>query len=672
MMENYFDAFRTGTLFLIRTPDTFPVGYADKCMKDMKSLHLDYAAWLETWNCMDGTIWPHPDYPRSSFWAGENRDPLEEVFAAADKYGMAFFPEAGVMHQGVVEQYPEDVIRNYDGSFAERYGRIGLVPACPTTLEYFIAKYDALLDQYGHHPSCRGVSMPCENGVALTYDRNTEKLWRREFSCAMPSPDEIWQSTTLRNQVYSMLENAFLELYSKLSLHLKQKYRIALMHYPLSKVSTISHMQPRGDVFPGRNLSVMNRLEKLDLLNLQLHPPLSDNIYHFKLEVEMLQAVCGRKPNVADTHFYHETCSGKLPEATPKRYVDYVLSTLTPFGISFFCYGFFAPELPLWKKELNPGAKVFNGYAEPDIVARRRENVVKALEFIECLRPLLAETLHAAECAIYWKEDFEDDYLYGSYYREHMFGLYELLQATTVPVIIAKEIPAAPAKIKLLIFHAVKSFSENEKQQLSEFIRNGGKVMVIGNCHPELYDCCGLSVEQTEAVFVRDPESNTNDHWSFTPPSDTYLYTEKNGRPLYLYNTGIPAVTINGNTVYFGAGSAISGFSNIRSGKLLRIMRKLLADMKCCSGVQPCLAYLRDANGHAYVSSDIYESYDGTRKVLLLRNFGVEVRSGSLNWELPAGYRVVESIADGKMFAFTPGGALPEFEHFIALQAIRQ
>lgn len=671
MSDNYFNTFRTGTLFLIRTPDTFPVGYAERCLADMERLHFDYIAWLETWNCMDGIVWPHPDYPRSSYWKGETRDPLEEVFEAADRHGLAFLPEAGVMHDGFMLAHPEDMIHHYDGTPGGRYGRIGLVPASPLTSDFFIAKYDALLEKYQSHPSCRGICMPCENGIGLTYDRHTREAWKKAFSCPMPSPEEIYRSRTLQDQVSCFLEDVFLNMYRKLARHLKQKYRLPLMHYPLSKVSAISHMQGPSDIDPPRNLSVMCRIKELNLLNLQLHPPLSDNILHFKLEVELLQGLCKTLPNVADTHFYHESCSGKLPEATPKRYIDYVLSTLTPFGISFFCYGFFAPELPLWKKELNPGAKVFNGYSQPEIVARRRENVVKALGFAEQLRPLLSGTFHRAECAIYWTEDFDRDYLYGSYYRDHLFGLYELCQSAALPTMIATEIPAAADRIKLLIFHSVRSFSEENRNALARFLQNGGKALVIGNCCNELLQTCGLDVERTEATFVKDSTLSKYNDWSFTPPSDSYRFTEKNGEALYRYDTGEPAVTRLNNVVYFGASGSISSFPNARSRNvnLVPLWKKLLAELGGHSGVTVTASYLKSPDGHIYLSADLYETPERKRRILLLRNFGVEIKQTILDWKLPGHYQITQAIADGKEFIFSPGAVLPEFEHFIALQA---
>ncbi len=130
-MNLNFKKFNSGTLFLVRTPDVFPVGYADECFRDMKeNLHFDYAALLETWNCVDGTVWISDKFPRSSYWHGEERDPLEECFTAADKYGMAFLHEAGMMDDAFMHAH-EDGMRTDENGKHYRYGRIGLVPSCP-------------------------------------------------------------------------------------------------------------------------------------------------------------------------------------------------------------------------------------------------------------------------------------------------------------------------------------------------------------------------------------------------------------------------------------------------------------------------------------------------------------------------------------------------------------
>ncbi len=674
MNSSYFNQFRTGTLFLIRTPDTFPVGYAERSIADMAgNLHLDYAAWLETWNCLDGIVWPHKGFPRSSYWKNEPRDPLEEVFQACDKHGMAFLPEAGVMHKDFMLANSEDMHHGYDheGKLVNsRYGRIGTVPAAPITAEYFIAKYDALLDQYGHHPSCKGICMPCENGIGLTYDRHTQALWKKAFSCEMPKPKEIFASRTLIKQVYHFLEDCFLQFYRTLARHLKQKYNLPLMHYPISKVSDISHMQePWMNPVPARNLSVMAKVEELDLLNLQLHPPLSDNIYHFKLEIELLQGLAKELPNVADTHFYHESCSGKLPPSTPKRYTDYVLSTITPYGVSFFCYGFFAPELPLWKKMLNPGAPVYKAYATPEIVARRREGTKLGLDLVEQLRDVMQGTFHKADCAIYWNEDIDFDYLYNSYYRDHLFGLYELCQAAALPTCIVTDIPRDTAQTKVLILAGIKSLAEQNYANLEAYIQAGGKVIVIGDCNKKIFQICGLDVQLTDAEFLANPTGGKHANWWVTPPDESKKYTELNGECLYPYDTGKPAVTQVGNIVFFGTASSIWAYSDRRSVNLVKLWSKLLHDLDGFSGISTKAPYRGLPNAHLYLSADTYKTPDGKKIVLLLRNFGVELIGASVTWNLPEKLKVTKAFADGKQFDFQQDQPMPEFEHLVFLVA---
>ena len=166
-----FKGFNTGALFLVRTPENFPEGYAKRSFEDMKNnLRFDFAAWLETWNCFDGVLWKSDKYPRSGYWKGEERDPIEECFAAADEVGMTFIAEAGVMHEEYMLAHKDGMLTDENGSI-RRYGRIGLTPSCPATLEYFKAKYDDLLSRFSHHESCRAVCMPCENGVVISYDK---------------------------------------------------------------------------------------------------------------------------------------------------------------------------------------------------------------------------------------------------------------------------------------------------------------------------------------------------------------------------------------------------------------------------------------------------------------------------------------------------------------------
>ena len=209
-----FSHFKNGTLFLIRTPDTFPEGYAQSTFEDMRRLHIDYAAWLETWNCADGVLWIHPDYPRSHFWEGCPRDPLEETFLAADSAGIAFLPECGVMHKGFIEANADAKLTSYDGQLGT-YGRLGLVPSCPLTLDYFIAKYDAFIGKFGHHSSFGGICLPAENSVLLSYDRYTESAYHKAFGETLPSPTQLHESECLQKKVYGFLEGQFLNMFRR-------------------------------------------------------------------------------------------------------------------------------------------------------------------------------------------------------------------------------------------------------------------------------------------------------------------------------------------------------------------------------------------------------------------------------------------------------------------------
>ena len=199
--------------------------------------------------------------------------------------------------------------------------------------------------------------MPCENGIGLSYDKYTREAWKKAYGTEMPSSEMMVADKRVEQQVFKFLESCFLDMYCKLAKYIKQKHNLKLMHYPLGKISSDSYFQPAG-VLPGGNITVMNQVKELDMLNLQIHPPLNSDPYFFKMETEFLMGNAAGKPCMADTHFYHECGAGRLPDTTPKRIVDHIMSTLTPYGISFFCYGFMAEKLPLWKKELNIGAPV--------------------------------------------------------------------------------------------------------------------------------------------------------------------------------------------------------------------------------------------------------------------------------------------------------------------------
>ena len=664
-----FKKFNTGTLFLVRTPEVFPVGYADESFADMKNnLHFDYAALLETWNCTDGIVWKSDKFPRSSFWKGEERDPIEECFIAADKYDMAFLPEAGMMHDAFMLANADAMTTDFNGK-TKRYGRIGLVPSCPTTLEYLVEKYDTLLGKFGHHPSCKGVCLPCENAVDISYDKYTREAYRQEFGTKMPSPEELIANPVLDKQVMYFLEDCFLKMYRKLAQHIKQKYNLPLMHYPIDAISAASFCQP-SSVLRSRNIKVMTQVKELDLLNMQLHPPLFPNPYFFKLETEYLMANSEEIPCVADTHFYHEGAAGRMPDMTPKRFVDSILSTVTPNGISFFCYGFMAEKLPLWKKELNPGAPVYRAYSNPQTLAARREMCVKSMDFVEKLRPMLEYTKQAADCAIYYPEEMNLDYMYSSYTTEHIFGLHELLNATTIPTKVIAMIPTTPQEQKALIMDSVRSISEEDAQKLEKYLQNGGKLILLGKCCERIEKIAGVNVVLTDSSMIQSPESVAYNHFLLRMPVDGKHYTETNGNPIIYYDNGKPAATKNGNVIYFGASDAVGRFSQYREFRLVEFWRKLLTEEKLDSGVSFHNIYVNRKDGHQFTSCDIFKNEE--KALLFVRNFGIEHNHSTLEWELPENMKVVKALIDGEEFAFENGKELPIFEHFIAVYAEKE
>lgn len=657
-----FSKFNIGSLFLIRTPDTFPEGYAEKCFEDMKRLHFDYAAWLETWNCADGILWCHPDYPRSSLWEGCPRDPLEETFLAADANDLAFLPECGMMHKKFMLDHSDAQLELSNGQKC-RYGRIGLVPAADITADYFIAKYEALINKFGHHKSFQGICMPAENSVIVSYDKYSRAEYKKLFGTDMPSEAEWKNSTLLTKQVYLFAEEMFLKMYRRLAQHLKGKFGLPLMHYPLSKVSNISHLEPNW-YWATSNLELIDKAEEIDLLNLQLHPPLGNHPRQFKMELELLESITD-KAFAADMHFYHETNAGKLPDLAPKRTADWILSTLSPYGTSFFCYGFMAEELPLWKKELNPTVKVAKCYSDPDITALRRKYVLKAMDFTKQIGTYLENTRHQASCAVFYRESLDEEYRYGSYYREHLFGLYEALQATALPLIFTGKIPVDASEISCLIFDAVKSVTEDEQKCLKKYLASGGQVILVGNSASELYDICGFAPETTDAEYVLSPDG---EYWHFYVQRDAVKYTAE-GEIIYSYDNGRGAVIRNGNAWFVGAGCAVSAFENIRQTNIIQMWRDILRRCSADSGVKLHVTYIPvRGNEHEYLSTDIYAAADNKNKVLLLRNFGTEISAAELNWQI-APLQIKDVIVDGQKVLWKNGEKLPEFEYFALIAA---
>lgn len=666
-MKLDFSKFNTGALFLVRTPDVFTEGYAEEGFRDMKeNLHFDFASVLETWNCFDGVIWKTDKFPRSSYWQGEERDPFEECFLAADKYNMAFLPEAGWMHEQYMLDHKDGMRTSFEGEIS-RYSRLGLVPSCPATLEYCIEKYDTLIEKFGHHPSFKGICMPCENGSNFSYDKYTEAAWKKLYGTALPTLKEIEDDKLLKQQVFSFMEKCYLDMYCSLAKYLKQKYDLPLMHYPFDKISRDSYHQP-SESYPGGNISVMKKVEDLDLLNLQLHPPLSSNPYYFKCETEFLMANAGGKPCMADTHFFHEYAAGRLPDTTPKRFLDSIISTVTPNGISFFCYGFMREELPLWKKELNPGAPVYEVYCEPNTVKARREMCLKAMDYLYKIKPYITDTKHSADCAIYYPEELDIDYVYGSYSLEHIFGLHEIFNASAIPVKFIAHIPETPEEQKLILLDSVKTISAEDLTKLSNYLKNGGKVVIIGKCCKEIEEIAGIKTTLSEAKFIRSDDSRDYNHIYIRLPLDNGRhYTETNGEGILFYDDFTPAVSKIGNVLYIGASDAIGRFNQFRDFHLANWWKKYFTAENLNSGVEFHNVYVQDQDKHQFVSCDLYTN--DKKQLLLLRNFGVDHKNSTLTWNIPEGFKVADAIIDGEKFEFRSGEKLPFFEHMIAIYA---
>ena len=661
-----FKDFNKGALFLIRTPENFSEGYAQKSFEDMKqNLHFDFAAWLETWNCFDGVLWKSDKFPRSSYWKNEERDPIEECFAAADAVGMTYMAEAGVMHDEFMLAHKDGMLTDEDGS-TRRYGRIGLTPSCPVTLEYFKAKYDDLLDRFAHHKSCRAVCMPCENGVNISYDKYTREAYKKKFGTDLPPISVIAEDSELEDRVFRFLEDQFLKMYRALARHIKEKYDIALMHYPVDKISEDSFFQP-SYVHPNRNIAVMNKVEELDMLNMQLHPPLYPNPYFFKLEAEYLMANSNGIPCMADTHFYHEMAAGRLPDTTPKRIVDSILSTVTPYGVSFFCYGFMAEELPLWKSELNPSAPVYLAYSEKHTVSARREAMIKSMSYLDMLKEMIKDTKHRSDCAIYYPEELNSDYMYSSYATEHVFGLHELFNAAAIPVSVIARIPEDPKEQKAIIMDTVRRISPDDLKKLEKYLGRGGRLILIGKCSDEIERMAGISTKPSSARCVVSESSYNYNGTLFHLPLDGKHYFEENGECILRYNDGKSAVTRLGNVLYIGLSDEIGRFSLYRDFSLAGWVKEFFTKEELNTSVEFHNSYVGMSDRHQFTSCDVYEGRE--KKLLLIRNYGVEQNISSVEWDIPENMKITRAISDGKAFDFENGKALPLFEHFVAILA---
>ncbi|MBQ9768601.1 MAG: hypothetical protein IJW27_00195, partial [Clostridia bacterium] len=394
------------------------------------------------------------------------------------------------------------------------------------------------------------------------------------------------------------------------------------------------------------------------------------NPYFFKLETEYLMANSDNIPCMADTHFYHEMAAGRLPDTTPKRVVDNILSTLTPYGISFFCYGLMAEELPLWKKGLKPGVPVCKAYDEPNTLKARRDMCIKSMDFVEKLRPMMENTKHTADCAIYFPEELNIEYMYSSYATEHIFGLHELFNAAAVPLKITASIPQSAKAQKMLIMDSVRRLSDTDTRKLKNYLASGGKLLLIGKCCKEIEDIAGVNTVLSDARLIQSPYSPEYNRMEIKLPLDGKHYYETIGKPILCYEDGTAAITEKENVLFFGAADQIGRFSQYRDFRLVTWLKEYLEKNALNTGVKFNNTYVGAKDRHQFVSCDIYEN--DNKKLLFVRNFGVEHHYSTLSWDLPEDFKIVKALADDNEFTFESGKNLPMFEHFIAIYAEKQ
>lgn len=326
-----------------------------------------------------------------------------------------------------------------------------------------------------------------------------------------------------------------------------------------------------------------------------------------------------------------------------------------------------AEELPLWKKELNPGAPVFKVYGESNTVKARREMAVKALDYVELLRPLLENTSHYADCAVFYPESIDKENIYAAHAVDNILGLYELFNAATVPLRVIDKIPTSAEEQKLIVLNSVGSFSDGNCRKLEQYLASGGKVMLVGKNCEEIERIAGVAVVESDALFVQSELSNEYNQCYMRLPSKGRHYTETNGVPLLRYDNGEAAITKTDNVIYFGMVDEIDRFCYCRDFSLASWLKHYFTAENFCSGIEFHNIYVKEQDRHQYVSCDIFENDE--KKILFIRNFGVDQRNSSVSWNLSENLQITKAWADGTEFKFKNGGELPPFEHFVVIYA---
>ena len=215
--------------------------------------------------------------------------------------------------------------------------------------------------------------------------------------------------------------------------------------------------------------------------------------------------------------------------------------------------------------------------------------------------------------------------------------------------------------------NSVRILSKDDNIRLRKYLASGGQLVVIGKCCKEIEEIAGLAVSSSDAMFVRSDDSWFYNHCYIRLPLDGHHYTEKNGYPILYYNDGTPAITKSNNVLYVGVSDEVGRFSQYRDFNLAAWWKKYFNDTGLNSGVEFHNVHVEREDRHQFVSCDIFENKD--KKLLLVRNYGVEQNISSLAWRLPDNMKVKKAWADGKEFIFENEERLPSFEHFVAVYA---
>ena len=119
--------------------------------------------------------------------------------------------------------------------------------------------------------------------------------------------------------------------------------------------------------------------------------------------------------------------------------------------------------------------------------------------------------------------------------------------------------------------------------------------------------------------------------------------------------------------LYIGLSDEIGRFSLYRDFSLAGWVKEFFTKEELNTSVEFHNSYVGMSDRPQFTSCDVYEGRE--KKLLLIRNYGVEQNISSVEWDIPENMKITRAISDGKAFDFENGKALPLFEHFVAILA---